>query len=164
MFQRLALAYGDLASETELLREVINLQNICNADSSSNQLHHHQNSQDYLMSLLTAQARESLTLKDIRLRDLQSQCDMQATIIDDLLKGFTPPHSPALLVRTDLLDLLLKSTLGLNNDPSLTQQSCDRLLTAILYNTTSTNTTLQQRHLIEEEILRNLGQRAEMTE
>lgn len=68
------------------------------------------------MNLLTNQARERLNLKDNQLRDLNSQCDLQTIIIDDLLKGYTPSHSRVLLVRSDMLDLLMKSTLGLNND------------------------------------------------
>ena len=69
------------------------------------------------MNMLTQQARERLSLKDDQIGDLQKQCDLQAIIIDDLMRGYTDNHQrDVLLVRGDMLDLLMKSTLGINND------------------------------------------------
>ena len=115
------------------------------------------------MNMLTQQAKERLYLKDSQLRDLQSQCDLQAIIIDDLMRGCTDDHQrDVLLVRGDMLDLLMKSTLGINNDYAQTQQTCDRLRSSLVWNPRSDSG--QQRQLMEQEILKNLAQRAQMTE
>lgn len=87
------------------------------------------------MNMLTQQARERLNLKDHQIGDLQRQCDLQAIIIDDLMRGYTDNHQrDVLLVRGDMLDLLMKSTLGINNDYAQTQQTCERLRSSLLWN------------------------------
>ena len=87
------------------------------------------------MNMLTQQARERLNLKDCQIGDLQRQCDLQAMIIDDLMRGYTDHHQrDVLLVRGDMLELLMKSTLGINNDYAQTQQTCERLRSSLIWN------------------------------
>ena len=98
----------------EVLREIINLQNICSDNNNSL----HNNNRDYTMSMLTSKAKERLSRKDSKINDLEAQCEVQAIIIDELMRGVygAQENSPVLPVKADMLDLLMRSTLGFNND------------------------------------------------
>jgi hypothetical protein len=144
LLAKLTSTHLESRRELEHLREIINLNE-----------NFHPNDGGNLQQMLSQQARENLDRKDKLIGDLSGQVEIQAILIEELMRGYQQKErGPIILVRSELLDLVLKSALQDKSNPDQLQT----LKSALIYSPLLDGQVC--RHTLESELLRGLHQRS----